>query len=99
MAFRRADTELQMLCFFNLAGAIYDPDVVGLEMPTIGEARLEAARYIGEVIRDKPDLVWAGEEVRVEVTDERRLVLFTVAVFGVDAAAVAGQPASFRPVT
>ena len=76
-----------MLCFFNLAGAVYDPDVKGLKMPSLVEARLEAARYIGEVIRDRPNLVWAGEEVRVEVTDDRQLVLFTVIVLGVDAPA------------
>ncbi|MBB5717049.1 DUF6894 family protein [Sphingomonas aerophila] len=87
-----------MLCFFNLAGAVYDPDVVGLELPTLEAARLEAARYIGELIRFKPDLVWAGEEVRVEVTDERQLVLFTIAVFGVDAPALPAEPPSFRPV-
>jgi hypothetical protein len=74
-----------MLCFFNLAGATYDPDVEGLELPSIVEARLEAARYIGEVIRDRPNLVWAGEEVRVEVTDARQLILFTIIVLGVDA--------------
>jgi hypothetical protein len=34
-------------------------------------------------------LVWSGEEVRVEVTDENQLLLFTVIVFGVNAAAAA----------
>ena len=56
-----------------------------------------AAQHVAEVIRDRPDAVWAGEEVRLEVTDERQMVLFTIIVFGVDAAATAGQPASFRP--
>ena len=86
-----------MLCFFSLAGAVYDPDVVGINLATLGDARIEAARYLGEVIRDKPEAVWNGDEVRVEVTDERQLLLFTIVAFGVDAPAVAGQPASFRP--
>ena len=85
------------MCFFNLAGAIHDPDAEELEIATIGQARAIAAQYVGEVIRERPDSVWAGEEVRLEVTDERRLVLITIVVFGVDAAAVAGQPSSFRP--
>ena len=76
-----------MLYFFNLAGAIYDPAVEGIELPSLKAARLEAVRYIAEIIRDRPDVVWAGEEVRVEVTDAQQLVLFTVIVFGVDAAA------------
>ena len=86
-----------MQCFFNLAGAIYDPDVEGYEVATIDQARVLAAKHIAEVIADRPEVVWAGEEVRMEVTDERQLVLFTIIVAGVDAAAVAGQPSSFRP--
>jgi hypothetical protein len=86
-----------MLCFFNLAGAVYDADQQGQEVATIDQARILAATYVAEVIRDRPEVVWAGEEVRLEVTDERQLVLFTISVVGIDAAAVAGQPSSFRP--
>jgi hypothetical protein len=80
-----------MLCFFNLAGAIYDPDVEGIEIGSIADARLEAVRFIAEFIRDRPDLVWAREEVRVEVTDANQLILFTVIVLGVDAPATLGS--------
>jgi hypothetical protein len=86
-----------MLCFFNLAGAIYDPDDDGIEVSTIDQARVLAAKYVAEVIRDRPEVVWAGEEVRLEVSDERQLVLFTIIVVGLDAPAAAGQPSSFRP--
>jgi hypothetical protein len=73
-----------MLYFFNLAGAIYDPDVVGVKLPSLGEARVMAAKHAGEVLRDRPGVVWGGEELRVEVTDSRQLVLFTLIVLGVD---------------
>jgi hypothetical protein len=43
-------------------------------------------------------VVWAGEELRVKVTDARRLVLFTVIVFGVDAADTSAKPGQIRPV-
>jgi hypothetical protein len=79
--------ETKMLCFFNLAGAVYDPDVEGIEMASIGDARVEAARFAGELIRDQPHLAWAGEEMRVEVTDANQLILFTIIVLGVDAPA------------
>jgi hypothetical protein len=78
-----------MLCFFNLAGVLYDPDVEGIEMASIGDARIEAARFAGELIRDQPELAWAGEEMRVEVTDGNQLILFTIIVVGVDAPGVA----------
>jgi hypothetical protein len=83
--------------FYNLAGAVYDPDVEGAEMASIDDARIEAARFIAQSIKDKPEIVWAGEEIRVEVTDERQLVLFTIIVVGVDAPSVSGHPSSFRP--
>ncbi|HEX8413729.1 MAG TPA: hypothetical protein VF637_07555 [Sphingomicrobium sp.] len=54
-----------MMCFFNLAGAIYDPDLEGYEVATIDQARILAAKHIAEVIRDLPNVVWAGEEVRL----------------------------------
>jgi hypothetical protein len=38
-------------------------------------------------MRDHPTLVWKGEDFRVEVTDGKKLVLFTVIVVGVDAPA------------
>jgi hypothetical protein len=56
-----------------------------------------AAQSIAEVIRDRPNVVWAGEEVRMEVTDEHQVVLFTIIVAGVDAAADTDHPTSFRP--
>ncbi|MEG3089376.1 DUF6894 family protein [Sphingomonas sp. PB4P5] len=77
-----------MQCFFNLAGAVYDPDDEGTEMASLGDARIEAARYIAGLIRDQPDVVWSGEEVRVEVTDSDQQILFTVIVIGVDAPTV-----------
>lgn len=85
-----------MLCFFNLAGAVHDPDVEGYECATISDARIMAARHIAEIIRDKPEVVWMGEEIRVAVTDEDQLILFTIIVVGIDAPAVAGQPVNFR---
>jgi hypothetical protein len=86
-----------MKCFFNLAGAIYDPDVEGFEVATIDEARSLAAIHVGEVIRDRPTVIWAGEEVRLEVSDENQKVLFTIIMVGVDAAAEDEHPSSFRP--
>ncbi len=45
-----------MLYFFNIAGAVYDPDVEGYELPSMHEARLMAAKHAGEVLRDRPGL-------------------------------------------
>ena len=77
--------------FFNEFDGAYKRDDRGLELPTIEKARLEAVRYAGEAMRDQPELAWRGDEFRVEVTDEKQLVLFTVIVLGVDAPAGDGR--------
>lgn len=81
-----------MRYYFNLAGADYDPDDVGAELSSMHEARLMAAKVAGEMLRERPGLAWTGEELRVEVTDENRLVLFTVIILGVDSPGGAGKP-------
>ena len=78
-----------MLCFFNLAGAIHDPDVEGIEMESLAAAREAAVRAIADCIRDQPEVIWSGQELRMEVTDSSQLIVSTVIVFGIDSPATA----------
>lgn len=80
-----------MRYFFNLAGAVYDPDGEGFELPTLSGARIEAVKFAGECLRDRPQVAWFGEEFRVEVTDSDGALLFTFIAVGVDAPDVAGR--------
>lgn len=73
--------------YFNQINGVFKPDDEGLEFATLHDARVEAVRYAGEELRDNPNLVWDGQDFRVEVTDKDKLVLFTVIVTGVDAPA------------
>jgi hypothetical protein len=81
--------ENRLLFFFNVSGSEYDPDVDGLELPSISEARIMAVQFLGETLRDRPEDVWSGDEIRVEVTDTDQRLLFTVVALGVDAPASA----------
>lgn len=76
-----------MRYFFNLAGAIYDPDNDGIECATVSDARIQAVLSAAELLRDRPELVWTGDEIRVEVTNKDHLLLFTVIALGVIAPA------------
>lgn len=71
--------------FFNLAGAFHDPDNRGFELADLDAARKMAAVHAGELLRDRPEVAWLGDELRVEVTNADKLLLFTLIVFGVDA--------------
>ena len=81
-----------MRFFFNLGGAVYDPDNEGYELATMSDARILAAKEVALTLHDRPQLAWLGEEVRLEVTDEHRTVLFTVVVVGVDGPAAQHLP-------
>ncbi|MXP45369.1 DUF6894 family protein [Allopontixanthobacter sediminis] len=76
--------------FFNLAGAIVDPDDKGMELLNLSDARIMAARHAGEYLRDRPEVAWLSNEFRIEVTNADGLVLFTFIAFGVDAPAGQG---------
>ena len=80
-----------MRCYFNMAGAVHDPDDEGHELPSVSDARIEAVRLASEYLHDRPEVVWLGDEFRVEVTTGTGLLLFTVIVFGVDAPAGSGR--------
>lgn len=73
--------------FFNLADGTYEADETGTELASIGAARKYAVHYAAEVMRDQPDVIWAGHDFRVEVTDEAGLQLFTIIIIGVDSPA------------
>jgi len=81
-----------MRYFFNVAGAVHDPDNEGLELSDLDAAREAAVRLAAEYIRNLPALVWKGEELRLEVTNSDRLILFTLIVFGVDAPVIQATP-------
>jgi phage terminase large subunit-like protein len=80
-----------MRFFFNVAGAVHDPDDEGIELPTISDARIEAVRFAGELLRERPQVVWQGDELRVEITDENQMMLCTFVAVGVDAPAAKGM--------
>ena len=61
-----------MRFYFNQVGAVYDVDTEGAELASASEARIEAVKFASEVLRDRPELAWKGDEFRVEVTDEKR---------------------------
>ena len=80
-----------MRYFFNLAGAVHDPDNEGHELPDLAAARYMSVELAAEMLREDPRLAWTGDEFRVEVTDRDRLLLFTVIVIGVDAPVARGR--------
>jgi len=73
--------------FFHTADGGRDRDRQGVELADAAAAHKEAIRFAGTVLNDEPDLLGGGRDFRVEVTDERGDLLFTIIALAVDAPA------------
>lgn len=82
--------------FFHVEGS---PDNLGLELPSIAQAKCEAARYAGHLLCDAADSFWTKAEFNMQVTNETGLVLFTITISGTDAPAIRQDPViEIKPV-
>lgn len=77
--------------FFHTDGDRGFRDQVGTLLPDDDAARVEAARVLGQLVNEKPTEVWRGDDLRITVTDEAGLILFTIDITAV--AAPAARPA------
>ncbi|MGU3537760.1 DUF6894 family protein [Methylobacterium sp. A54F] len=62
--------------FFNVYDGRSEIDHDGTELSDHHEARRQAIRFAGRILDDEAHRIAIGEEWRMEVTDERGLVLF-----------------------
>ena len=70
---------------FNVRDGSDHPDLEGCELPDIEEARMHAARYAGDLLAGDPKTFWDGTDWRMEVTDEKGLILFSLMFVAIDA--------------
>ena len=70
--------------YFNTADGGRDVDKDGVELKDRTEARKEAVRYAGALMKGDPCLVWDGHDFRVEVLGEDGGLICTVVVLVVD---------------
>lgn len=52
----------------------------GAELEGLDEARLEAARRCGDLLKEHAAQIWADEDWRMDVTDENGLILFVLMI-------------------
>ena len=64
--------------YFHTENGGSHPDEEGVVLSGLDEARHEAARALGEMVRDQPDTFWIQGGLRLTVTDDRGLVLFVL---------------------
>lgn len=69
---------------FDIEDHVLDLDDEGQELAGPAEARIQAIIYAGAILRDDPDLVWDGRELKVRVHEEGGPVIVTIHVHAVD---------------
>jgi len=74
---------------FNIRDGHSTPDPDGIELPDLSQAKIEAARRGGEILRDNAAKFWEREDWRIDVTDAAGLQLFSITIFATMAAATA----------
>lgn len=71
-----------MRYFFHVRDGIDLPDAEGTEFGTLAEARAEAVRLAGQVIRDLAAKFWDERMWELLVTDANHLALFSLCFSG-----------------
>ena len=75
--------------YFHLTSTHDTPDLEGVDLDGLEAARCHAVKMIADVLCETPKAYWDAEIYRVTVTDEGRLILFTVEMVSTDAPSIA----------
>lgn len=74
--------------YFNTVDGTHGRDQDGLELRNVNAARKAAVRFMADMLRDDPEIVWDGRDFRIEVTDEADHSVLIVIAMAIDAKAV-----------
>ena len=85
--------------FFHSEDGHLEHDSSGTELPDAGAARIEAVRFAGSLLADRPQALWESTRWRMLVTDENAAILFTIEVNTVVGIDVTPWPPSRHRVT
>ena len=66
------------LFFFDISNGRPDRDAEGFECATLDQARTQAIRFTGELLKFHSDWIWEGHDLRVQVSNDTGTPLFDV---------------------
>ena len=71
-------------------------DALEVHRDDLTALRVELARFVGELLKDHAEQIWADEDWRVDVTDEAGLILYVMEIRATNAAATMTYHAKSR---
>ncbi len=66
--------------YFHTEDGVAHRDDEGVELRTLADARREAVRVLGEMLKEQPDTFWTDGGLKLTVADEDDLLLFALEV-------------------
>lgn len=61
------------------------PDDLGMDLPSLGDAKCQAVRYAADIMCDSAATFWDKAAFTMWVEDDTGLILFSIHVLGTDA--------------
>ena len=74
--------------YFDIRDGAFNADKEGQELPSLSSARHAALETLHGLMQGRSKGFWGGQPWHVQCHDERGLILFTLTLTGLDAAAV-----------
>ena len=62
-------------------------DTLAIKAPNVTALRIELAKFVGELLRDHAEQIWADRDWRIDVTNKDGLILYVMQITASDAAA------------
>lgn len=62
-------------------------ETLAVERDDIRGLRIEMAQFVGELLKDHAEEIWADQDWRIDVTDETGLILYVMHVSATNSAA------------
>jgi hypothetical protein len=59
-------------------------DTLDVERDDVRGMRIEVARFVGQMLRDHAEQVWADRDWRIDVTDDKGLILYVMHISATD---------------
>ena len=79
---------------FHISDQIVRRDEEGTELSDLTAARREAVKLAGAMVSERAEHFWRDDDWKLDVTDDRGLLLFSLVIMGFDAPSTAKvQPA------
>ena len=65
-------------------------DTLDVERESLTALRLEMARFVGELLKDHAELIWADQDWQIDVTNDEGLILYVLHISATETPATIG---------